>query len=936
MMFRGFKSAFSKARLRLAIFSAAALSASHCISAATLTWNSTGSVPVNPADGSGTWNTTGLRWSTGTTNQPWVNGTNNAVIGHNTGAANATYTLTLGNNISAGTLSFVHAGTNVSYTLNGGVTANSSGYMLSTSGSWSINNANVVLSKGLFIDGSNPAALTPNLSNSGTLTLGGGAVFETPQFIGDSTGATPNNSNVYFNGGTLEPTVDGNTLLAQTGHAYIQTGGLTVDTSLVSNGSTQILDPLQGVSGVTDGGLILNGGGALYMGGHFNSTQIDPVFIYSGPTVVNNGVFVLDSTGGTVGLTGVKGPGPFPNTSYTIGSNGQVAVFANDALIGETGTGTVTINGGTLYAYTLTDSNNNSFPTSSYIGNTTLNGGLIGSDGQSAFEFLKNTELHTTSSATLSPDLLGFETGADIRTEPGVVLQVYSNLVDTVPPDGSSTLGQLTLAGSGSVDLLTSLGSNNVVGNTMHGPVTLNGGTLILDTANTATGMFPASPSITINNGATLLLGQSNTLIGILNGSTGVLVNPGGEVIAASGTTNHVANLTLNGGILASTGSANASGSYVFIPTSVLTVSANSTVSAQSVVLTGNAAVNVSFGSVLSVFGTLVDSSTTLKGQLTNAGPGSIQLYGANTFSGNTTISSGAIVLESGGALTKTPSIAVAAPASFVDLGTLGGLPAVQVNGSANFAQGSVMGVKTIALASLSVGASSNFSNGLVTLSSATAHANRLFLLTGGLTLAGTANAWTSKLDLSNNDMDVQHGNLATLSNQLKAGYNLGTGYWNGTHGIVSSSAASDTTYLTSLGVIPNSSNGTTPLYGAGTTLGLFDGFNASASDVLLKYTYVGDSNLDGKVDGSDYSRADNGFANTLTGWFNGDFNYDGSVNGSDYTLLDNAFDAQSSSLASQVASPAISVSNGSAVPEPASLAALVVAVGSLRRRSRN
>jgi hypothetical protein len=67
-------------------------------------------------------------------------------------------------------------------------------------------------------------------------------------------------------------------------------------------------------------------------------------------------------------------------------------------------------------------------------------------------------------------------------------------------------------------------------------------------------------------------------------------------------------------------------------------------------------------------------------------------------------------------------------------------------------------------------------------------------------------------------------------------------------------------------------------------------------SDVLIRYTFYGDANLDGHVDGSDYSRIDNGYLTHASGWFNGDFNYDGTINGSDYTLIDNAFNTQGAS----------------------------------------
>jgi hypothetical protein len=82
---------------------------------------------------------------------------------------------------------------------------------------------------------------------------------------------------------------------------------------------------------------------------------------------------------------------------------------------------------------------------------------------------------------------------------------------------------------------------------------------------------------------------------------------------------------------------------------------------------------------------------------------------------------------------------------------------------------------------------------------------------------------------------------------------------------------------------------------------------------VLVKYTYYGDANLDGQVDGSDYTKIDNGFNNHLTGWINGDFNYDGAVDGSDYTLIDNAFNTQSASIAASIASADVMTNDSAA-----------------------
>jgi len=110
-------------------------------------------------------------------------------------------------------------------------------------------------------------------------------------------------------------------------------------------------------------------------------------------------------------------------------------------------------------------------------------------------------------------------------------------------------------------------------------------------------------------------------------------------------------------------------------------------------------------------------------------------------------------------------------------------------------------------------------------------------------------------------------------------------------------------------------------------------GLNLTSSDVLVRYTYYGDANLDGRVDGSDYSLIDNGYLNQLSGWQNGDFNYDGIVNGSDYTLIDNAFNNQGAALSAGVASLAAVATAQVAVPEPTLSGLIAVGVLGLRRK---
>jgi alpha-amylase len=217
------------------------------------------------------------------------------------------------------------------------------------------------------------------------------------------------------------------------------------------------------------------------------------------------------------------------------------------------------------------------------------------------------------------------------------------------------------------------------------------------------------------------------------------------------------------------------------------------------------------------------------------------------------------------------------------------------------------------------------------------------------LTIAGTTGAWTGKLDLTNNSMIVEstsanaQADLARITNMVKTAYDNGA--WDGM-GITSSTAATNPLYT--IGTILN----TGPF---GVIHSIFEGIPADGNAILLKYTYYGDANLDGRVNGTDYSLIDTGYAsqstsNPLTGWVNGDFNYDGVIDGSDYSLIDNAFNNQGAqqqaeiaqTLAdvavptSEIAGSGSSVSIGAAsVPEPTGMTLIGAAGAALLARRR-
>ena len=192
---------------------------------------------------------------------------------------------------------------------------------------------------------------------------------------------------------------------------------------------------------------------------------------------------------------------------------------------------------------------------------------------------------------------------------------------------------------------------------------------------------------------------------------------------------------------------------------------------------------------------------------------------------------------------------------------------------------GSGILVRNFSSLSVASGASAKFATAAV-------HANRMLVEASSLAVIG-------QLDLGGNDMIVHFASLTAVNSLLTSGY--ANGNWNG-NGLASAATAGDTTHLTALGVISNNLGGGNTLYG-GAGQSLFDGQAPLASDILIKYTYYGDTNLDGKVDGTDYGRIDNGALMNLTGWFNGDFNYDSTLNGSDYSLIDNAYNTQAAEL---------------------------------------
>ncbi|MGA2440767.1 MAG: hypothetical protein ABSH08_07400 [Tepidisphaeraceae bacterium] len=190
-----------------------------------------------------------------------------------------------------------------------------------------------------------------------------------------------------------------------------------------------------------------------------------------------------------------------------------------------------------------------------------------------------------------------------------------------------------------------------------------------------------------------------------------------------------------------------------------------------------------------------------------------------------------------------------------------------------------------------------------------------------------------SAIDLTNTEMIINYGTspdpISTIAGYVRSGYNGGA--WNGP-GINSSTAAQTSTNSLRYG------------------LGYADGADGvvsglSSGQIEVRYTLLGDANLDGLVNAADFTILAANFNQPVTGWDQGNFNYDAIVNAADFTDLAANFNQGVSGAAVSAgdvaALDAFAAANGlplptfANVPEPASAGIIMMAGLEMVRRRR-
>jgi len=495
-----------------------------------------------------------------------------------------------GGSSTAGVVKYIGAGTvtmNGTNTLAGGFEITGGGTVI-VNGGTGVGQGVVTMSNGnskLVVNSTNGLSVQNSLKGSSSL-----ANMSTVDLAGSNSVATTTYAVNKYEGGNMSFTNHGGykTILQFTNASSLLTASAgTSGGRRLFNNSTNLTVQFDGtldIGGTTaDNSLVGGVGDFLFKGSLFNTAAalrgltksgtgtatFQAVNAYNGETTIQEGTFVVDTTGsiassaavvsgGTLRVKGIAGSVAANSGNLIVDSTGTIGNFSigvTTTVSVDGTTGTITQGGGTL------DMRGTGSTFSMSAGTATVySGAFLGASTLTGGSLLNSGTVGDTTIATGST--FDVKTGgtASQATVNGGTLLVSGSVAQTVVNSGTATINSggnagitivngstLDVYGRTGVSTINTGGTLNVrTGGSLLGTSTVGGGTLLVNgTAGTVT---VNSGTATVNTGGAINSTTVNGGLLSVNGTAGdALVNAGGTL----GGSGSVQGLTLNGGIVA-------------------------------------------------------------------------------------------------------------------------------------------------------------------------------------------------------------------------------------------------------------------------------------------------------------------------------------------------------------------------------------------------